>query len=149
MSGGGPWSPPGFDLATPAWGCKGGGCRWPCGPEGFNSGGGWPGMPNRKRNIVVSCGVTGLLWSLHFDRCKLSFAEIYVVVQFCPWFKFYFLLFLGMVIYDNEFETTKNKIQTKDKTEPQHIWLLPKAHALSHFQNYENIQLTLCWWTLG
>ena len=78
-------------------------------------------MPNRKRNIVVSCGVTGLLWSLHFDRCKLSFAEIYVVVQFCPWFKFYFLLFLGMVIYDNEFETTKNKIQTKDKTEPQHI----------------------------
>ena len=78
-------------------------------------------MPNRKRNIVVSCGVTGLLWSLHFDRCKLSFAEIYVVVQFCPWFKFYFLLSLGMVIYDNEFETTKNKIQTKDKTEPQHI----------------------------
>ena len=110
MSGGGPWSPPGFDLATPAWGCKGGGCRWPCGPEGFNSGGGWPGMPNRKRNIVVSCGVTGLLWSLHFDRCKLSFAEIYVVVQFCPWFKFYFLLFLGMVMYDNEFETMKNKI---------------------------------------
>ena len=28
-----------------------------------------------------------------------------VVVQFYPWFKFYFLLFLGMVMYDNEFET--------------------------------------------
>ena len=34
-----------------------------------------------------------------------------VVVQFCPWFKFYFPMFLGMVIYDNEFETIKeNKI---------------------------------------
>ena len=34
----------------------------------------------------------------------------YVVVQFYPWFKFYFPLFLGMVMYDNEFETTENKI---------------------------------------
>ena len=33
-----------------------------------------------------------------------------VVVQFYLWFKFYFLLFLGIVIYDNEFETKKNKI---------------------------------------
>ena len=36
--------------------------------------------------------------------------NIYVVVQFYPWFKFYFPLYLGMVIYDNEFETMKNKI---------------------------------------
>ena len=35
---------------------------------------------------------------------------IYVVVQFYPWFKFYFPLFLGMVMYDNEFETMKNGI---------------------------------------
>ena len=34
----------------------------------------------------------------------------YGVVQFDPWFKFYFPLFLGMVMYDNEFETTENKI---------------------------------------
>ena len=34
----------------------------------------------------------------------------YVVVQFYPWFKFYFPLFLGMVMYDNEFETKENKI---------------------------------------
>ena len=26
-------------------------------------------------------------------------------VQFYPWFKFYFCLFLGMVTYANEFET--------------------------------------------
>ena len=36
--------------------------------------------------------------------------QVYVVVQFYPWFKFYFLLFLGMVMYDNEFETLENKI---------------------------------------
>jgi len=34
----------------------------------------------------------------------------YVVVQFYPWFKFSFLLFLDMVMYDNEFETKENKI---------------------------------------
>ena len=33
----------------------------------------------------------------------------------------YFLLFLGIVMYDNEFETKENKIWTKDKIEPQHI----------------------------
>ena len=26
------------------------------------------------------------------------------------WFKFYFLLFRGMIMYDNEFETKENKI---------------------------------------
>ena len=35
---------------------------------------------------------------------------LYVVVQFCPWFKFGFPLFLGMVIYDNEFETEENQL---------------------------------------
>ena len=33
-----------------------------------------------------------------------------VVVQFYPWFKFYFLLFLGMLMYDNKLKTKKNKI---------------------------------------
>ena len=37
------------------------------------------------------------------------------MVQFYLWFKFYFPLFWGMVMYDNEFETKENKI------EPQHI----------------------------
>ena len=35
---------------------------------------------------------------------------VYVVVQFYPWSKFPFLLFLGMVMYDNEFQTKENKI---------------------------------------
>ena len=43
------------------------------------------------------------------------FNVTYVVVQFYPCFKFYFILFLGMaivcmVMYDNEFETKENKI---------------------------------------
>ena len=46
---------------------------------------------------------------------------VYVVVQFFPWFKFYFPLFSGTVMYDNEFETKENKIWTKDKIELQHI----------------------------
>ena len=31
--------------------------------------------------------------------------SVSVVVQFYPWFKFYFPLFWGMVMYDNEFKT--------------------------------------------
>ena len=36
--------------------------------------------------------------------------NIYVVVQFYLWFKFYFPLFLGMVMCDNEFKTKENII---------------------------------------
>ena len=41
---------------------------------------------------------------------QILFVYIYVVVQCYSWFKFYFPLFLGMVMYDNEFETKGNKI---------------------------------------
>ena len=40
-----------------------------------------------------------------------------VVVQFYPWFNLYFLLFFGMVMYDNEIKTKEDKNQTKDKIE--------------------------------
>ena len=33
-----------------------------------------------------------------------------VVVQFYPWFKLYFPLFLGMIVYDDEFDTKENKV---------------------------------------
>ena len=46
----------------------------------------------------------------------------YVVVRFCPWFKFYFLLFLGIVMYGNDFESKENKIWTRDKIEPQNLF---------------------------
>ena len=35
--------------------------------------------------------------------------KVYVVVQFYPCFKVCFSLVLGMVTYDNEFETKENK----------------------------------------
>ena len=51
---------------------------------------------------------------------------IYVVVQFYPWFKFSFLLFLGMVMYDNNMimslKQKKRKFEPKIKIEPQHIF---------------------------
>ena len=42
---------------------------------------------------------------------------IYVVVQFYPWFKFSFLLFLGMVMYDNNMIMSLK--QKKRKFEPR------------------------------
>ena len=46
----------------------------------------------------------------------------YVVVWFYPWFKFYFLLFLGIVMYGNDFESKENKIWTRDIIEPQNLF---------------------------
>ena len=37
------------------------------------------------------------------------------MVQFYPWFKFYFLLFLGIVVYDNEFEQRKIEFEPRIK----------------------------------
>ena len=56
-----------------------------------------------------------------YERVGILQVDVYVVVQFYPWFKFSFLSFLGMVMYDNEIETKEKKIWTKDKIEPQHI----------------------------
>ena len=42
-------------------------------------------------------------------------SEVSVVVQFYPWFKFYFLLFNCTVMNDNEFKTKG----AKDKIAPQ------------------------------
>ena len=44
------------------------------------------------------------------SRSGYATGMVYVVIQFYPWFKFSFLLFLGIVMYDNEFETRENKI---------------------------------------
>ena len=56
------------------------------------------------------------------------------MVQFYPWFKFSFLLFLGIVMQDNEFETKENKILIKDKIEPQHRYE-------NYFQVFDSISL--------
>ena len=36
------------------------------------------------------------------DLVQKMVNHVDVVVQFYPWFNFYFLLFLGMVMYDND-----------------------------------------------
>ena len=60
----------------------------------------------------------------------------YVEVQFYPWFKFYSLLFWGILMSDNEFETKENKIKTKDKTEPQHLRVVIKSRGPGIFPGY-------------
>ena len=62
--------------------------------------------------LFVNASLTNCLQSLlaFFDQCVKVLTFVYVVVQFYPWFKFYLTLFLGMVMYDNEFETKGNKI---------------------------------------
>ena len=51
--------------------------------------------------------------------------NIYVIVQFYPWFKFSFLLFLGMVMYDKNIimslKQKRENLNQKDKFESQHI----------------------------
>ena len=45
----------------------------------------------------------------YIEGCNHFQCDIFVVVQFYPWFNF-FLLFLGMVMSDNEFETKESNI---------------------------------------
>ena len=40
---------------------------------------------------------------------------VYVVVQFYPWFELCFLLFLGIVIYENEFVKKEKKFEPRIK----------------------------------
>ena len=40
---------------------------------------------------------------------------VYVVFQFYLWFKYYFPLFLGMVMYYNEFKQRKTKFEPRIK----------------------------------
>ena len=51
-----------------------------------------------------------ITWAEQTIRCSPAVYRKIKVVQFCPWFKFYFLLFWGMVLYGNDFETKENKI---------------------------------------
>ena len=51
------------------------------------------------------------------------------MVQFYPWFKFYFALFLGTVAYDNEFKKREIKFKPRIKLNhkrynPALFWLL-------------------------
>ena len=57
------------------------------------------------------------------------------MVKFYPWFKFLFLLFLGIAKYDSEFETKENITRTKDKIKLQRIQGLRLQHSQRCNQN--------------
>ena len=68
-----------------------------------------------------------------FLKFLFSQLHVYVVVQFYPWFKFSFLLFLGMVMYDNNMIMSLK--QKKRKHEPRiklnhNIYLYSDVHAV-------------------
>ena len=69
--------------------------------------GGCADAKNGKRGWEVKCEGKSLSDGHHRDA---PLPGRYVVVQFHPWFKFYFHLFWGMVMYDNEFKIKGNKI---------------------------------------
>ena len=46
---------------------------------------------------------------------------VYVVIQFQSWFKSYFPLFWGIVMYGNEFGTKGGTVKSRDNIEPQQI----------------------------
>ena len=48
-----------------------------------------------------------------------------------------------MVMYDNEFKTTGNKIRTKDKIEPQHIYEHLKSSQIFHWKPCQTLFLSL------
>ena len=50
-----------------------------------------------------------------FSKLFRTETNVAVVVQFYPWFKFYFPLCWGLVIYDNEFKTKENKFKSRIK----------------------------------
>ena len=46
--------------------------------------------------------------------------DVYVLIQFYPWFKFYFLLFLGLVMYDMIMIFKQGKIKFKPRIKLNH-----------------------------
>ena len=76
---------------------------------------------------------------------EIQTRDIYVVVQFYPRFKFYFPLFWGMVTYVKEFETKENKIWTKDKIEPPHIYPTKRASPVSDTSIKQTVARTITW----
>ncbi len=72
-------------------------------------------------SLLMFCPVTHVVGFSQGMICNLfskTYLCIYVVVQFCPWFKFYFPLFLGMVMYDSELKQRKIKLEPEIKLEP-------------------------------
>ena len=68
------------------------------------------------------------------------------MVQFCPWFKFSFLLFVGMVMYDNNMIMSLK--QKKRKFEPRiklnhNIYNVPTLHSVLQLTRYRFGRISL------
>ena len=82
-------------------------------------------VPERFLLFVWVCGLSvkkskqGFIYLICQETLILQKmgVHIYVVVQFYPWFKFSFLLFLGMEMYDNDMIMSLK--QKKRKFEPR------------------------------
>ena len=69
---------------------------------------------------------------LRFPIYKFK-GSIYVVVQSYLWFKFYFPLFLDMVMYDTEFETREIKFKPMVKLNHNIYMQFNSVQFYSHF----------------
>ena len=63
-----------------------------------------------KKKSLEPCLMRTTSYLMLYRAINDYYNNINVGVQFYHWFKFSFLLFLGIVTYDNEFETKENKI---------------------------------------
>ena len=60
--------------------------------------------------------------------------------QFYPWFKFYFLLFWGVINYDNEFETKEKKFKLRIKLNHNIYNLLTISYSLlTYFSGWTKV----------
>ena len=67
-----------------------------------------------------------------FTSCLVLFLKLYICCgSIYPWFKFYFPLFLGMVMYYNEFKTKEKKFEPRLKL--NHNIYITKLHLILDF----------------
>ena len=62
--------------------------------------------------------IAAVVFPVLIAQSRLNLTDLigaYVVAQFYPWLMFYFLLFWGMVMYDNEFETKRTNLNQGKK----------------------------------
>ena len=69
---------------------------------------------DRSHHCTIPCS-SSLASSFCCTCTKWNIIDIFVVVQFCPWFKFYFLLFQTHYHTLSYLKTKKNKIKPRTK----------------------------------
>ena len=87
-------------------------------------------------------------WKSYWYCLYLYLLHLRVVVQFYPWFKFYFPLFQTRYILPYPW-TKENKNWTKDKIKPQHTLFIPSRNVLrGYFYASLNMVAAVTVWIL-